>query len=125
MPSPSSPAGMRAPDWARMSVARGNGIPTRSWWSGWRGSRAWPDARWPRRTKRAGCWDSRPGRARMAFDLLIKNGTIIDGSGMPRFGGDVGVRDGRVVEIGRLTGAAQRTIDADGLVVAPGIIDVH
>jgi N-acyl-D-aspartate/D-glutamate deacylase len=61
----------------------------------------------------------------MPYDLLIRNGTIVDGSGRPRFGGDLGVRDGRIVEIGRLSGAARQTIDADGLVVAPGIIDVH
>jgi N-acyl-D-aspartate/D-glutamate deacylase len=61
----------------------------------------------------------------MRYDLLIKGGTILDGSGMPRYGGDVGVRDGRVAAIGRLSGAAARTIDADGLVVAPGLVDVH
>jgi N-acyl-D-aspartate/D-glutamate deacylase len=61
----------------------------------------------------------------MRYDLLIKGGTIIDGSGMPRYGGDVGVRDGRIAAIGRLSGEAARTIDADGLVVAPGLVDVH
>jgi N-acyl-D-aspartate/D-glutamate deacylase len=61
----------------------------------------------------------------MTYDLLIKNGTIVDGSGAPRFSGDIGVREGKVAEVGRLTGEARRTVDADGLVVAPGIIDVH
>src|ERR1700692_1500437 len=61
----------------------------------------------------------------MAFELLIKNGRVIDGSGMPAFRGDVGVRNGKIAEIGRLRGAATRTIDADGLVVAPGFIDTH
>ena len=56
----------------------------------------------------------------MAFDLLIKNGRIIDGSGMPSFRGDVAVRAGKIVELGKLSGAAARVIDADGLVVAPG-----
>jgi N-acyl-D-aspartate/D-glutamate deacylase len=61
----------------------------------------------------------------MAYDLLVKNGRIIDGSGMPTFRGDVAVRNGKIVEMGKLRGAATRTIDADGLVVAPGFIDNH
>ena len=61
----------------------------------------------------------------MAYDLLIRNGRIIDGSGMPSYNGDVAVKDGRIVETGRLDGAARRTIDARGKVVAPGFIDIH
>jgi N-acyl-D-amino-acid deacylase len=61
----------------------------------------------------------------MGLDLLIRNGTIVDGSGAARYRGDVGVRDGRIVEIGRLGSAAERTIDADGLIVAPGFVDGH
>src|SRR5213596_2170134 len=61
----------------------------------------------------------------MAYDLLIKNGRIIDGSGMPAFRGDVAVQHGKIVSIGKLRDSAARTIDADGLVVAPGFIDNH
>jgi len=61
----------------------------------------------------------------MSLDLVIRNGTIIDGSGMGRYRADVGVRHGRIVEIGRIRAPAQRTINADGLIVAPGFIDGH
>ena len=61
----------------------------------------------------------------MGLDLLIRGGTIVDGSGSARYRGDVGIKDGRVVEIGRIRSAAERTLDADGLIVAPGFIDGH
>ena len=61
----------------------------------------------------------------MAYDLLIKSGRIVDGSGMPSFVGDVAVKNGKIVEFGKLSGPATRTIDAGGLVVAPGIVDFH
>src|SRR5579884_191792 len=61
----------------------------------------------------------------MPHDLLIKGGAIVDGTGAPRFTADLAVSRGRITAIGRLEGAARRTIDADGLVVAPGFIDPH
>jgi N-acyl-D-aspartate/D-glutamate deacylase len=61
----------------------------------------------------------------MALDLVIRGGSVVDGSGNPRFGADLGIKDGRIVEIGRVSGIAARTIDADGLIVAPGFIDGH
>jgi len=57
----------------------------------------------------------------MAYDLLIKNGLIVDGSGMPAFRGDVGVKDGKIAEIGKLNGPAARTVDAAGRVVHRGL----
>ena len=61
----------------------------------------------------------------MGLDLLIRNGTIVDGSGAARYQGDVGIRQGQIVEIGRIRAGAERVIDADGLIVAPGFVDGH
>ncbi len=61
----------------------------------------------------------------MTYDLLIKNGRVIDGSGRPAYHGDVGVAKGKIVELGRLSGSARQTIEADGRVVSPGFVDNH
>ena len=62
------------------------------------------------------------------FDTLIKNGTIIDGTRRPRYQGDVGILDGKVVALSATAldaSDAARVIDAEGLIVAPGFVDVH
>jgi N-acyl-D-aspartate/D-glutamate deacylase len=62
----------------------------------------------------------------MQYDLIIQNGTVIDGSGLPRFRADVGIIDGKIAAIGRIRGeSAKDLVDAEGHVVAPGFIDGH
>jgi N-acyl-D-amino-acid deacylase len=61
----------------------------------------------------------------MAYDLVIKNGTIVDGSGKPQFHGDIAIEGTRIAEVGKVSGSAKRTIDASDLVVAPGFVDPH
>ena len=64
--------------------------------------------------------------AEPVYDLVIRNGRIVDGSGNPWFHGDVAVRGDRIVAVGRVPmGTTRREIDAKGLVVAPGFIDMH
>lgn len=60
-----------------------------------------------------------------SFDLIIRGGTIVDGTGAPRFVGDVAVKNGLIAAVGQVSGSAAREIDAAGKVVAPGWVDVH
>jgi N-acyl-D-aspartate/D-glutamate deacylase len=59
------------------------------------------------------------------FDRVIKGGSVVDGTGRPAFTADVAISGGKIVEVGRVRGAARETIDADGLLVTPGWVDVH
>ena len=59
------------------------------------------------------------------FDLIVRNGTVIDGTGAPGVLADVGVRAGRIAAVGTVDGRAKREIDATGRAVTPGFIDVH
>jgi len=61
----------------------------------------------------------------MAYDLVIKNGMVIDGSGMARYRADVGVKGGKITRIGRISEPAEEVIDAEGHVVTPGFVDGH
>jgi N-acyl-D-amino-acid deacylase len=66
------------------------------------------------------------GQQSSAFDLIIRNGRVFDGTGNPWFPADIGVRDGRIVAVGKLAEApAARVIDAAGKYIAPGFIDIH
>lgn len=59
------------------------------------------------------------------YDIIIKNGLVVDGEGRAGFKGDVAVKDGKIAAVGAVSGAARETIDANGRVVAPGFIDPH
>ena len=59
------------------------------------------------------------------YDLKIVGGTLVDGTGNDRYSGDVGVKDGKIVDVGKCDGAAAQTIDASGAIVAPGFVDIH
>jgi N-acyl-D-aspartate/D-glutamate deacylase len=61
----------------------------------------------------------------MDFDLVVRGGTIVDGTGRPGVRGDVGIRGGQIAALGEVKGRAAQTVDAGGLVVAPGFVDVH
>ena len=61
----------------------------------------------------------------MSYDLLIKNGTVVDGTGAERYQADVAVADGKIAAIGKITDGAKKVIDASDLIVAPGFVDPH
>ena len=61
----------------------------------------------------------------MSHDLIIKGGTIIDGTGAQRFAADIAIDDGVITEVGSINAQAKRTIDAAGALVTPGFVDVH
>ena len=61
----------------------------------------------------------------MTFDLLIKGGTIVDGLGGDPYTGDIAVSDGEIAAVGTVSGEAAREIDATGLLVTPGFVDLH
>src|SRR5215218_4240788 len=59
------------------------------------------------------------------YDIVIRGGTVVDGTGAPRRSADVAVRDGRIVEVGRVEGRGRQEIAAEGAIVAPGFVDIH
>ncbi|TNE58195.1 MAG: D-aminoacylase [Alphaproteobacteria bacterium] len=61
----------------------------------------------------------------MNYDLIIRGGTIVDGSGAAPFTGDLAVKDGKIAAVGDITGSAAREVDAHGLLVTPGFVDIH
>ena len=61
----------------------------------------------------------------MEFDLIIKNGNIIDGTGSEAYLGDIAIKDGVITEIGEVNGEAAEIIDASGKTVTPGFVDIH
>ncbi len=74
----------------------------------------------------SGCTDDNDASSAPAYDIVLANGTIVDGSGSARFSGDVAIKDGRIAAVGKLADeSAESTLDVTGLVVAPGFIDVH
>ncbi len=59
------------------------------------------------------------------YDLKIVGGTLVDGTGKDRYPGDVGIKDGKIVAVGKCDESAAETFDADGAIVAPGFVDIH
>src|SRR3954453_6479258 len=68
-----------------------------------------------------------PGEATMAkeFDLLVRGGTVADGTGTALHEADIAVKDGKIAAVGKVSGGAAEEIDAKGLLVTPGFVDIH
>ena len=58
-------------------------------------------------------------------DMVIRSGSVIDGTGQEAFTADVAIKDGLVVEVGKVSGVGRREVDADGALVTPGFVDIH
>ncbi|MBF2055515.1 MAG: amidohydrolase family protein [Candidatus Sericytochromatia bacterium] len=61
----------------------------------------------------------------MAYDVKITGGILVDGTGQPRYGGDIGIKNGQIVALGQAPDSAHRVIQADGAIVTPGFVDIH
>ena len=59
------------------------------------------------------------------LDLVIKGGTIVDGTGASSYAGDIGVKDGVIAELGKVSSKTKQSVDADGAIVSPGWVDIH
>ena len=59
------------------------------------------------------------------FDVIVRNGLLVDGSGAPGVLGDIAIKDGKIAGLGKIEGEARRIVEAKGRVVAPGFIDPH
>ena len=59
------------------------------------------------------------------YDMVIRSGSVIDGTGQGAFSADVAIKDGLIVEVGKVSGAGAREVDADGALVTPGFVDIH
>src|SRR5262249_26174690 len=90
-----------------------------------RWDKPWPNSVHPGKTALCCTGAGRVKEDTMAYDLLIKNAKICDGTGAPAYGGAVAVSGGQIAATGKVSGTARREINADGLVLAPGFIDIH
>ena len=61
----------------------------------------------------------------MNYDLIITGGTIVDGTGKPKYAGDIAIKDGKIAKIGTIEGEASKKIDANGAIITPGFVDIH
>src|SRR4051794_23786508 len=71
------------------------------------------------------CRQRQGGRSMTDLDLVIRGGTVVDGSGRPAFEADVAIAGGRIAQVGKVTGRGAEEIDARGKLVTPGFVDIH